>query len=342
MSASRATLPDAPRPRASRGIRWARALLAGAPYLALGVLFAVFGALAPAFFTASNLKHILIQSAPVAIVATGMTFVLLTAGIDLSVGAVMFVAAAILAKLVLAGVPIAAALCVVVVVGVLQGALNALFIVRLGVAPFIVTLATWHFGRGLGLWITQTRAINLPGSILELGTGHVLGIPTPLVVLGMVLPAAHLLLTRTPFGRQVLAVGHDREAARRAGIRTGRVLAAVYMISGACAVIGGMVALGQLGSVSPTFGEKRELEAIAVAVIGGTSLFGGRGNVLPGVLLGSVLIGSIYSGLVILGANPYMYPLVTAGIILVAVLVDSLRAHHLRSLRRRKIRPEGA
>jgi len=340
MSASRPTLPAAPRARTSRGIRWARALLAGAPYLALALLFAVFGAAAPAFFTASNLKHILIQSAPVAIVATGMTFVLLTAGIDLSVGAVMFLAAAILAKLVLAGVPIAAALGAVVAIGVLYGALNAFFVVRLGVAPFIVTLATWHFGRGLGLWITQTRAINLPESILDLGTGSVLGVPVPLVALGIVLPAAHLVLTRTPFGRQVLAVGHDREAARRAGIRTGRILVAVYMISGACAVLGGMVALGQLGSVSPTFGEKRELEAIAVAVIGGTSLFGGRGNVLPGALLGAVLMGSIYSGLVIIGADPYVFPLVTAGIILIAVLVDSLRAHHLRRLGRRKIRPE--
>ena len=136
---------------------------------------------------------------------------------------------------------------------------------------------------------------------------------------------AHLALTRTPFGRQIFAVGNDVEMAKKAGIRTGRILAAVYLISGLCAAVAAMVTLGQLGAVSPKFGEQKEFAAIAAAVLGGASLFGGRGNVLPGTLLGALLIQSIENGLVIVNANPYLYPMVTSLVIFAAVILESLR-----------------
>jgi ribose transport system permease protein len=304
----------------------------------LGVVTA-FGTAAPAFLQPANLVNILVQSSSAAIVAIGMNFVLLTAGVDLSVGSVMFVSAALAAKIALSGSGLPLAVLVVLGTGVLCGAVNALFVTRLRIMPFIVTLATLYFGRGLGLWITKTRAMNLPESLLQIGTARYLGIPTPVVVFAAVLAAAHFVLTRTPFGRHVYAVGNDPEAAGKAGIRTGRVIAAVYTISGACAALGGLVSVAQLGAVSPTFGNQREFAAIAAAVLGGTSLFGGRGRVFPGTVLGAILIQTVENGLVILNADPYLYPLVMSGIIFIAVLMDSVRHGQLTRMTRRLIRP---
>lgn len=304
--------------------------------LFLAVL-AAFGALSPRFLTAANLGNLLVQSSSVAVVGIGMTFVLLTAGVDLSVGAIMFVAAAVAGKLVLGGAPLPIALLAMLAVGFAGGAVNALLVTRLRILAFIATLGTLYVGRGLGLWITQTRAMNLPESFLRLGSADWLGVPLPLWICGGVLAAAHLTLTRTPFGRQLYAAGHSLEAAGKAGLNPRRLLASVYVISGVCAAIGGLLSLAQLGAVSPTFGTGREFSAIAAAVLGGTSLFGGRGGVFPGTVLGAVLIQSVENGLVILNADPYLYPLVTAAIIFVAVLADALRSVWLERLGRRRI-----
>jgi len=305
-------------------------------------VFIVFGLLAPQFLDTRNLTNILVQSSSTAIVAIGMTFVLLTAGVDLSVGAIMFLSAAIAGKLALAEWPLSVALVVILVIGLVFGAVNALFITRFRIMAFIVTLATLYLGRGLALWITQTRAMNLPESFLLLGTTRVAGVPAPILVLALVLAAAHFVLTRTPFGRQIYAVGSNVEMARKAGLNTRAILASVYLISGFCAALGGIVALSQLGAVSPTFGNQKEFAAIAAAVLGGTSLFGGRGQVFPGTILGAVLIQTVENGLVILNADPYIYPLVTSAIIFLAVLVDSVRTSLLTKLARRKIRLEPA
>jgi ribose transport system permease protein len=141
----------------------------------------------------------------------------------------------------------------------------------------------------------------------------------------------HLLVTRTPFGRQVLAVGHDIDAAKKAGVRTEWILGSVYLISGFCAAISAVISLGQLGAVSPKFGEQKEFAAIAAAVLGGTSLFGGRGSVLPGALLGTLLIQTVENGLVIMNADLYLYPMVTSGIIFFAIALERLRSRVLNS-----------
>ncbi len=303
------------------------------------VVLVVFSMLSPQFLAGNNFLNILIQSASTAIVATGMTFVLLTAGIDLSVGSVMFVSAAVAGKMVLSGQPLWLACAVILVTGILFGAINALFITRLRIIPFIVTLATLYFCRGLGLWITETRAMNLPESMLRIGAARIAGIPFPVLMLGIVIVIAHVTLTRTSFGRQIYALGNDADAARKAGIQVERIKFAVYVISGLCAAIGGLVSIAQLGAVSPSFGSQREFAAIAAAVLGGTSLFGGRGAVLPGTLLGALLIQTIENGLVIVNADPYLYPLVMSAIIFLAVLLDSLRNKQLRHSQRRTIRP---
>ncbi|MBI4580062.1 MAG: ABC transporter permease [Planctomycetes bacterium] len=322
-----------------RGKTWL-VILHNAPLLLFVAVFGVFGCLSPRFLTASNLLNVLIQSSSLAVVAVGMTFVLLAAGIDLSVGSIMFVAAAVAGKLVLAGFNLPLALLTIVLVGLAGGVVNAFFVTRLGMIAFVVTLAMQYVGRGLGLLITETRAMNLPENLLRVGSARVAGVPFPVLMFAGVVVAAHVVLTRTAFGRCVYAVGYDAQAAVKAGINVRRVLAAVYIICGLCAGLGGVISVAQLGAVSPTFGNQREFAAIAAAVLGGTSLFGGRGGVLPGTVLGAVLVQIVENGLVIVNADPYIYPLITSAIIFLAVLLDSVRHAQLAKLKRRRIRVE--
>jgi ribose transport system permease protein len=311
--------------------RLTKPLLQFAPLLLfIGVLL-FFGCQSPRFLEVRNLINIIVQASSTGIVAIGMTFVLLTAGVDLSVGAIMFVAAAVAGKMAVSGSSMFLILPVMVSVGLCFGAFNAFFITRLRVVAFIVTLATLFIGRGLGLRITETRAMNLPDSFLMIGSFRWLSVPLPAWILAGLLLIAHLILTRTPFGRQIFAVGADAEMARKAGVRTKTILAGVYLVSGVCAAIAAMVSLGQLGAVSPKFGEQKEFAAIAAAVLGGTSLFGGRGNVFPGTLLGALLIQSIENGLVVMNANPYIYPMATSAVIFTAVVMESLRNRVRRS-----------
>lgn len=296
----------------------------------------VFSLLSPQFFTWQNGINILVQASSLGIIATGMTFVLLTAGIDLSVGSTMFLAGVISGKMVVTGTPLWLAGLVVLVVGIVFGLVNALFIYRFRIIPFIVTLATFYVGRGLGLLLSETRAINLPDTFLQIGSARVLGIPFPILVLAVVVASAQLVLSRTAFGRQVYAVGNSVDKARKAGLPVNTILLTVYLICGFCAALGGLVAIAQLGAVSPTFGWQSEFVAIAAAVLGGTSLFGGKGRVFPGTLVGAVTIQAIQSGLVIVNANPYIYPLITGGVIFLIVLIDSFQ--HRQRLQQRRLR----
>jgi len=324
----------------SRLLRGGLAVLDQASVLLFGVVLLVFALLSPRFLTVDNLTNVLVQSSSVGVVAVGMTFVLLTAGVDLSVGAIMFVAAAVAGKCVLGGLSTPLVLVAMLLVGVVFGSVNALLVTRLRVIAFVATLGMLYVGRGFSLWLTETRAMNVQAEFLPINTTRLLGVPMPVWVFGAVLVVAHLVLSRTPYGRQLYAVGQDAVAARKAGVRVNWILASVYIISGWCAAVGAVLSLGQLGTVSPTFGLNREFTAIAAAVLGGTSLFGGRGRVLPGTLLGAVLMQSVENGLVIVNANEYLYPLIMSGVIFVAVAVDSGRSLLLTRLTRRPIRME--
>lgn len=312
-----------------------QALLNYATLILFALIILTFSLLSPQFFSAQNLLNILVQASSLGIIATGMTFVLLTAGIDLSVGSIMFLAGVVSAQMVVSGQPLWLACLVVVLVGLAFGLVNAVLVFRVRIVPFIVTLATFYVGRGLGLFLSETRAINLPESFLEIGATRILGIPFPVLVLVGVVLAGHGVLTYTAFGRQIYAVGHSAEKARKAGLPVNRILLSVYLISGLCAALGGLVAIAQLGAVSPTFGYQSEFVAIAAAVLGGASLFGGKGGVLPGTLVGALFIQALQSGLVIVNANPYLYPLITGGVIFVVVMIDSLR--HRQQLRLRRL-----
>jgi ribose transport system permease protein len=318
--------------------RTALLLLQNAPILLFLILILAFGAMSGRFLTPVNFVNILIQAAHVAIIAIGMTFVLLIAGIDLSVGANMYVSAAVLG-LYLGKLPPSAAFVCVGLIGLIFGAMNAWFITRLRVAAFITTLATLFIGRGVALYVSGNKLIPFNPQILAFGRTAYLGVPSAIWVFLIVFVIAFIVLRETTFGRQIYAVGADPEAAAKAGINVRRIVFSVYCICGVCAAIGGLVSATQVAVASSTFGYQKEFPVIAAAVLGGTSLFGGRGGVL-GTVFGAVLIQTVENGLVMINANPYAYPLVISVIIFIAVFLDGSRTAILERLERRTIRVE--
>jgi ribose transport system permease protein len=319
-------------------VRLRLALLRNAPVALFVVVLAVFGSLSDRFLDVQNFTNILIQASHIAILGIGMTFVLLTAGIDLSVGAVMYLSVALLGIYLADASPILA-VPAMMAVGALFGLVNAFFVVRLRVAAFIVTLATLFIGRGLALWVTETRMVFYKDQVLSLARAEFLGVPWAIWVFAIVFAVAWIVLNHTPFGRQVYAVGENPDAAAKAGINVPLVLTTVYAVSGACAGIAGFVSITQVGAAASSFAMEKEFAAVAASVLGGVSLFGGRGGV-AGTMFGAVLIQTVQNGLVIVNADPYIYPLVTSSIIFVAVFVDSQRSRILERLGRRRIRIE--
>jgi ribose/xylose/arabinose/galactoside ABC-type transport system permease subunit len=318
-------------------------VLRNAPAILFVAVFLIFSLLAPRFLSVRAFENILRQASYIGIVAIGMTFVLLTGGIDISAGSVMYLSATVAGVLVLGNdLPVWLAVVAVILVGLVCGSLNALVITRFGVAPFVVTLGSLAVFRGLGLTISQSKGVNFPEAITGIGSARVFGLPLPVLIFLGVALLAHFVLTQTPFGREVYALGNDPQGASRAGIRTRRVLFVIYAICGVCAALGGLISTAQLGIVNAGFGQGDEFDAIAAAVLGGASLFGGRGTVLPGTILGAVLVQMIAAGLIFTRVDIYAQPLVTAGIFFLAVLIDSQRTALLTRLQRRRIRPETA
>ncbi len=316
-------------------------VLQNLPLVLLVLVFAVFSALDNRFFDPDTLLNVARQASYIGILAVGLTFVLITAGIDLSVGSIMYLAAVVVSDVLASvAVPVFAVPLMTLAVGLVLGAVNAFGVTLLRIIPFIVTLATLTAYRGLALTQSQSREANYPSEVTAISSAQVLGIPVPVLVFAAVVLVAHVVLTRTALGRQIYAVGQDRVAAERAGIPARRVLATVYVISGGLAGLAAFVAVSQLGTVSPGFGTNDEFDAIAAAVLGGTSLFGGRGNVFPGTVVGALLVQLIAVGLVFTQVDLYLTPMVSAAIIFLAVLLDTVRTRQLTRLERRSIRVE--
>lgn len=296
---------------------------------ALAIECAVFAAFAPHFFSADNLLNVSLQASITAIIAAGMTFVILTAGIDLSVGSVVALAGIVATATLKAGLPPAVGLPVAVLAalafGALSGSAAGLLVARLSIAPFIVTLALMTVWRGVAFVATGGRPVwDLPPSFGTLGSARPLGVPFPTLVMAGVYLAAHVTLTTTRFGRHVLAVGGNPEAARLAGIRTGRVVAAAYVLCGTLAAASGVLLASRMNSGQPNAGLMYELDVIAAVVVGGTSLSGGRGSIV-GTLLGAMLIAVLRNGLNLLDVNSYVQQVVVGVVILLAVLLDPVR-----------------
>lgn len=311
--------------------------LQNVPVILLVVVFLAFAAVDPRFLSGDTITLILRQSAYVGILAVGMTLVLMTAGIDLSVGSLLYLTAVVVGQIVhTIAMPIFVVPLLAVLIGALFGAFNGFAVSVLKIIPFIVTLAMLTAFRGLGYGVSDSREVNYPDAITALGAQSVLGIPLPIVVFALVVLLAHVTVTRTPFGRQLLATGEDKQAAARAGVKVGRIQFTVYVISGALVGLASFVAVIQQfsGTVTPAAGKGIEFDAIAAAVLGGTSLFGGRGSVFPGTVVGTLLIQLVNTGLGFVRVDLYLTQMVQAGIILLAVLIDSIRTGRLEKLRR--------
>jgi ribose/xylose/arabinose/galactoside ABC-type transport system permease subunit len=300
-----------------------------------------FSGASPHFIGFENVANIIKQASFTGIIAVGMTFVLLTGGIDISVGSNMYVSAMVVGYLLQNprldnALGVAAAFTIGLATGAIFGAINAFCVVKLRITPFLVTLATLVAGHGLVTAITESYGIEYPGSFLRFGATAIVGVPIPVVVFALVVAAAHIVLTRTPFGRQIYAIGNDLEAAKKAGIDTGRLVFSVYVICGVCASLAGVMLIALVGRLNQTFGVGREFDVITAAVLGGTSLFGGVGGAF-GAIVGSVLVQMVQNGLIFAKVNLYLQPMVLAVIIFVAVFFDSLRQTRMAS-RRRHIR----
>ncbi|NLK98061.1 ABC transporter permease [Defluviitalea saccharophila] len=316
-------------------------LMENMPIVLFVTIFIIFGILSPSFFSYKNMENIATSASYIGITAVGMTFVLLTAGIDLSVGATMYLSAAVAGLLIQNyHFPVWLALFIGVCVGAVMGMINSFVIIKLKILPFITTLSTMVAGRGVALLMTKSQSIMLPESVMKIGYARVLGIPLPIIFFAIIVLASHILLKRTPLGRQIYAVGNDIEAAKKAGINTTKVLAIVYIICGVLAAIGGIISVAQMGIVNAGFGESSEFDAISASILGGTSMFGGLGAVFPGTVIGTVLIQMIQAGLVYLKVDLYIQPMISAGIIFIAVLLDSIRTTQITKLQRRNIRNE--
>jgi len=302
----------------------------------LGVV-CLFASLTDRFLDLRNFVNILEQTVPVAILAIGMTFVLLTAGIDLAAGSTMYLSVVLFGYLTPEATPLVGFL-VATATGAVVGLAHGTWVAWLRVPPFIVTLATLHIIRGVGRAVTQAQGVPATERMSELSRTALFGIPWAIWILIGVAIVSWVFLKKTGYGRQVYAIGEDPGAAMKAGLPVQPLLLFVYTACGLCAGIVGFISVAQQGTAQPTFGVEMEFAAIAAAVLGGTSLFGGRGGVL-GTLLGALLIKTLQNGLNIVDADPYIYPLVTGGFIFIAVLLDSSRNRLIQHFNRRIIIP---
>lgn len=300
---------------------------------ALIVVCIVFSIASPDFLTFNNLFNIISQTTVTAVIAIGMTFVIISAGIDLSVGSTAALGG-MLGTLIISRTNVSWPLGVLggTLVGGGIGLVNGLLITKARLSPFITTLGMMSVARGLVYLSTGAVAVySLPDSFALLGEGSIDGIPIPLIVLVVVAVLAYFLLTRTRFGRHTYAIGSNPEAARLSGISIAFTLIVIYVLQGLLAGFGGMIASSRVVSGQPNFGIGLELDVIAATVIGGASLFGGQGTII-GTLVGAFLIAVIRNGAVLLNINEFYQEVIIGGVIWLAVYWDQFRRRRLSSV----------
>lgn len=312
-------------------------------FLALIMLFVIFSILSPAFLQPGNLVILAKQVAINAILGIGMTFVILAAGIDLSVGSIVGLAGMIAGGLIHEGLILPwfgvsiffnvwIVMLITMLVGVAIGWINGTLITRLNVPPFIATLGMLYIARGAALLRSNGATFpNLVGreplgntGFEALGQGTLLGLPYPIWIMIVLTLIAMYIANKTPFGRHVYAIGGNEKAAELSGIRVNRVKVLTYMISGFCAAVVGLIVTSQLVAAHPATGETYELNAIAVVVLGGTSLMGGRGTI-GGSVIGAFVIGVLNNGLVLLGVTQFWQIVIKGLVIILAVIVDQMQ-----------------
>lgn len=314
------TTESAPAPRKGTNILLGLTLLGLllALWLALGLSTA-------AFWTPNNISNLLRQGAMTAILAVGQTFVIITAGIDLSVGAIVGFSSVVIAWLLQAGVPLWASILLTLLMGVAIGAFHGFGIVRMGLPPFIITLATLTSLRGVGLLITNGSTISVSHEgFTNFSRADFLGVPSLFWMVILVAIPAFVFLHLSRFGRYLFAVGSNSEAARLSGVNVNRTIYLAYVLSATCAALVGVLLASRIGIGNATQAEGWELQAIASSVIGGTSLFGAVGSV-HGPLLGAFILATINNGANLLNVNSFWQRIITGLLIIVIVYFDQLR-----------------
>ena len=301
-------------------------------YIAIVVLFAIFSLTANNFFTMRSVLSLALQTSAITIMGIGETFAIITAGIDLSIGSVIALSGTIAVMAANAGVPIWLSMIVGLLVGVVCGLLNGLMITKIKLPPFIATLGMLMVARGVALTITNAMAFPAPEAFGQLGNGAIFGtgpqfpgISYPVLLMIAVAILFSFILSKTRLGRYIYAVGSNEEAARRAGINVNRVKNITYIFSGLLAALVGIILASRMATSQPNSATGYEMNAIAAAVIGGTSLMGGVGAI-GGTVIGSFIIGILTVGLTMQGANYFMQQIVIGLVVIGAVTVDQLRA----------------
>ena len=294
------------------------------PFIGLILLVVIISVLNSAFLEPSNLFNLLRQVSINGLIAFGMTFVILTGGIDLSVGSTLALSSAFVAILMVSGMDSIVALFVGCIFGAILGVVNGLLITIGKMAPFIATLATMTVFRGLTLVITDGNPItNLNGSYAFqlFGRGYFLGIPVPAVTMFITFIILYIVLHKTVFGRQTYAMGGNEKAAFISGIKVNKIKIMIYSLAGLMSAMAGSILTSRLNSAQPTAGMSYELDAIAAVVLGGTSLTGGKGRIV-GTLIGVLIIGVLNNGLNLLGVSSFYQQVVKGVVIIIAVLLD--------------------
>lgn len=296
--------------------------------IALIILMAVITIINSNFLTANNLLNLLLQVTSNALIAFGMTFVILTGGIDLSVGSILALSSALTAGLLGSRMPVTLAILISLILGCILGMMNGLLISYGKLAPFIVTLATMTIFRGATLVYTNgnpiTKGLSDTFLFQFLGQGYIVGIPFPVIIMFIVFIVLYVLLHKTAFGKSVYAIGGNEKAAYISGVKLNKVKIIIYSISGIMASISGLIITSRLSSAQPTAGASYEMDAIAAVVLGGTSLSGGKGRIL-GTLIGALIIGVLNNGLNIIGVSAFWQQVVKGVVILIAVLIDRFK-----------------
>jgi ribose transport system permease protein len=294
------------------------------PLVGLLIITIILSIVSPNFMTVDNILNVLRQVSINALIAFGMTFVILTGGIDLSVGSILALASAITASMLASGMDPILAILVGLLAGAVMGAINGFIITKGKVAPFIATLATMTVFRGLTLVYSDGRPITGLSSselFVLMGKGYVGWIPVPVIWMLVTYAILFFILKKTTFGRRVYAIGGNEEAAILSGIRADRVKVWIYSLTGLLSALAGIILSSRLNSAQPTAGASYELDAIAAVVLGGTSLSGGRGWIF-GTLIGALIIGVLNNGLNIMNVSSFYQQVVKGGVILLAVLLD--------------------
>lgn len=290
--------------------------------LGLLIIFVLFSILSPVFLTGPNLINIFQQSSINVAIALGMTLVIISGGIDLSVGPTAALSAVIAASIMVAGYPVSIAVLAALGVGMLCGLFNGALIAYAGLQPFIVTLGGLSLYRALALIYTGGNPIfGIPSQFRSLTNGDLMGIPNPVIIVLIIAFLMWIILNKTPLGEYILAVGGNEEAARIAGVPVTKTKVSTYVISGALASIAALILVGRLGAAEPIIGNLWELDAIAAAAIGGASLMGGKGSIV-GTLMGAIILGALRNGLTLMNVQAFYQLLATGIIIIVAMLID--------------------